>query len=233
MYVKIIEVNTFIMMNNLDWVFLDVGGVLVDETKAEEIRFKNISDVVVKYGQSINRSEFDSLRIIASSKIGNLSENIIKILIPKSETQVAALNDLQKLSFPYYDLISVRPEAKMILDKLCQSYKLGLIANQGTTILKIFENENILRYFSHAGVSKQYSFHKPDIRLFESILTETKADPQYALFVDDNIERSLVPAKSLGFTTVWYQTQNRESLPNEVIDYTITSLNDLEQILLR
>ncbi len=113
---------------------------------------------------------------------------------------------------------------------LSRSYKLGIIANQHHSIINKLEKAGLLNYFTLADVSEDYHFEKPDPRLFTAVFSATGAIPTRSIMIDDNIERGLAPAKKFGMTTVWYKLREY-SKPLSSVDYTITNLIELENIL--
>lgn len=220
---------------NIDWLFFDVGGTLLDNSIYGQWRLKTILEIVRKYRPNITEQDITAVVPKASGMIDNLDKNIITCLLP--EEQKAELAELEmrrrwareKEGVDYYQQ-PIRPEGKPAVKILAKDYKLGLLANQSTKIREKLDAAGLLPYFAHTGVSADYRLIKPDPRLWLEVFKETGAIPNRAAVVDDNIERCLVPAKKFGMTTVWYKLRERDNVPIGAVDYTITSLNDLLEI---
>lgn len=217
---------------NLTWIFFDIGGVLSDESRYTEWRIGNDLAALHLVNPSITREDILEVWNQASGTMGQLDENIIRLLTQGSDVEkvIAAMRKGKQGALSYEEQQSIRPEAKDVLHYLASKYHLGIIANQGPKIREKMAEAGILSYFEHAGVSGDYDLSKPDPRYFQRVLEEVGAQAETSAIVDDNIERSLVPAKKLGFTTVWYQLQER-SVPRRVVDETVRSLGELKRFL--
>ncbi len=217
---------------NIEWIFFDVGGVLTDESKFTEWIQEHATEVIRKYDPSITLEKVKEARPIASAMVGNLNENMLKVFLKgeKLETALEEWKIIRKSGPTHVELQSVHPEALEVVKTLSKKYKLGLIANQHKEIKQKLETAGILQYFTHAEVSENYGVEKPDPRFFEMAMNEVGIEPKDAAIVDDNLERSIVPAKKIGMTTIWLNSEKR-SVTKVSADYIITSLPDLIEIL--
>jgi len=220
-------------MNYIEWIFFDVGGVLADESEFLKIR-QNYDLETIKYFQPETTIEnILGMWSRASEMLGNLDNNVIKLAIkdPSKITEaIKLLNKKRSESLKYYDLLKIRPEAIEIIPQLAKKYKLGIIANQNIQAREKLEDAGLLSYFQNVDMSIDYKLTKPNPDFFKKIFEVTKANPKKSIMIDDNIERSLVPAKKLGMTTIWYKLEDRKQLPSNVIDKTIESLSELSML---
>ena len=186
----------------------------------------------IKHNQSLAIEDIVHARQIASAKTGSIEENVIKCLLRDQTSQQVAQNEFKerKKEIGYDQYSKIRPDALKVAELLSKKYKLGIMANQPIHRTKQLEECGLIRYFHHSDMSDNYGFHKPDLRLFEEVFQETGANPTQSIMIDDNIERGLIPAKSLGMKTIWYKRENR-SEANESIDIIIESLTELLDLL--
>lgn len=111
---------------------------------------------------------------------------------------------------------------------------------RGITLTKVIVTngsaEHARRVLAHLGIAHHFetildirSFNyycKPDPRAYQRILELLRAQPQECILVDDS-PRNLLPAKSLGMTTVLMDGEAQEG-----VDYAVASLADLRQVLM-
>jgi len=84
----------------------------------------------------------------------------------------------QKYTF-FSDALTVIP----ILSKKC---KLGIVSDAWPSILDVYENAGLLKYFSTFIISSVLGTHKPDRIMYEAALKELEITPAEAIFIDDN-----------------------------------------------
>ena len=218
---------------SIDWIFFDVGGVLINDAQYEAQRIKLILEIVRQYNPKINRADVLQVRPQASAMLGGLTINMITLLLPNKVQQASAVEKIKTVGKrpDHGGYTVVRPEAKAVVAKLSQKYRLGLLANQPLVTKEKLEKSGLLQYFTFQGVSEDFHLRKPDPEFFRAIFKATGADPKESAIIDDNIERGLIPAKALGMTTVWFTLEKR-GMPKDTIDFTVLDLNELLKIFL-
>jgi len=214
----------------IEWIFFDIGGVLLDDAEAENRRIDLLHDISIKYSPSLTRDDVIAVIPEASGKIGSLNTNIIELLLKNEADKNNALLDIKSRwkEIGYSEHRFIRPDAKIVLSELSKNYKLGMMANQPQDVKMKLEEAGLLQYFTHSNVSDDYGFHKPDPGLFKAVFKDTKANPKRSAMIDDNAERGLLPAKKFGMYTVWYRTG--EESEKKSVDAIINSLDDLLKI---
>ncbi len=218
---------------SIDWIFFDVGGVIIEESAFNLARRQQILEIARQYNSKLTFEDVFNLHEKSSSMIGNIGENMLSLLVPQDKLEECKqqLLDKKKDLPNYFDVKNIRPEIKLVLPELSKKYKIGIIANQHAQIKDVLEQASILRYFDHNEVSREYGFGKPDSRLYQAVLASTSADPKRSVMIDDNIERGLVQAKAMGMTTVWYRLPEYEDRESDAVDYKISNLNELLGII--
>ena len=200
-------------MDNIKWIFFDIGSTLVDETIAYQNRIrKTIAGSNVTYNEfmdSLVRLEGDFKSVCASFSLKPAPWN--------SDDEV------------------VYPEAEDCLKALSKRYKIGIIANQNPGSRERLERIGLLKYIDLVIASAEEGMAKPDLRIFHIALDRANCKPEEAVMVGDRIDNDIVPANKIGMKTVWIrqgfgglaQPQTAAETP----DYTINSLNELSNII--
>ena len=218
------------MKPEIKWIFFDVGGVLLVDTKTEGLRKKYLLEVLKSWDKKITLAQIEKIIPKASGMIGKQNDNILAQFITNKTALVAASEQMMifwKEKVRYTENSFVNPEAKNVLKVLSKNYKLGILANQPMAAKDKLQKAGIDKYFEHFTVSAEHGLEKPDPKFFKAIFKASGANPKESVMIDDNIERGLLPAKTFGMTTVWYNRRKRNNIPKDKIDYTIKSLNEL------
>ncbi len=214
----------------MKWIFFDIGGVLLDETPLQEWKLKTILRIVRERDDRVAIEDIVRVWPEASRRSGNLAANVIRLLLPDTSMNKKAIKEMEDCKDEMEhasDLQEVRPEARAVLENLSQKFHLGIMANQPQKVKKKFIKAGILPLFFDKTVSGEVKYQKPDIAFFRDILARVGAKAEESILVDDNVERGLMPAKSIGMQTVWYRISERKNPPKGVIDRVITNLLQL------
>ncbi len=202
-------------MQNIKYLFFDLGSTLIDETDCINDRIEQINsftdvsknDIRNRMYQ-LSKNSFTPLKLIAKQYgVSNLVWN----------------NSLEKLY----------PNVSNILDALSENYKLGIIANQSLGTADRLKQWDILKCFDVICSSAEENCAKPDLELFQIALKRADCKPYESVMIGDRIDNDIIPAKRLGMKTVWvkqglskYYHNNSNINPNATID----SINELLNI---
>ena len=200
-------------MNKVKWIFFDIGSTLVDESAVYEDR---ISEITRSY--HININDF-----IAKVKLRAQTNS-------KPIISVAA-DYGAKIPAWRHDLEILYPDAKEVLQKLRQTYKLGIIANQDFGTEKRLINFGIRPYIDLVIASAEEGVEKPDSCIFQLALDRADCKPEEAVMVGDRLDNDIAPANKIGMKTVWikqgYGGLSKPHSEEEQPDHTVDSLNEL------
>lgn len=73
--------------------------------------------------------------------------------------------------------------------------------------------------------------HKPQKSFFEKCLEAVSPiKSEEIALIGDSLTADMQGGKAVGFTTIWFNRQNKES-PNGLCDYTVTKLSEIKRIL--
>ena len=210
-------------MENIKCIFFDVGYTLINENDVWEQR-------------CIEQAEMEDAKILGLSN-RQIYEEIIRASAayqPQYRTVVKKFGFLKPA--PYrHELEKLYDNADLVLQKLSQKYKLGIIANQTDGLVGRLNEFGILKYFSFIISSWDYKIMKPDIKLFQIAVEKSGYNACEAVMVGDRLDNDIFPAKSIGMKTIWIKQgfggmqnpKTDEYLP----DAEIGSLSDLLSLL--
>lgn len=130
------------------------------------------------------------------------------------------------------ELETLYDDAKIVLEKLSQHFRLGIIANQSGNLSDRLRNWNIDKYFSTIISSADYGISKPDERLFFEALQKSGCEACNAVMVGDRLDNDILPANKLGFQTVRIkQGFAKEQIPPSVQHQPTYEVNNLTELL--
>lgn len=200
-------------MNNIKWLFFDLGSTLIDERKCISWRCKYIIE-----NNRLEAQEFMD-KVEECAKTDNFAvktaANFFGAEIPEWPKELEVL---------YRDTNNV-------LENLASKYKLGIIANQSAGTQERIEKWGIAKYFDVVIASAEVGCAKPDLRMFYMALEQANCLPEEAVMIGDRLDNDIVPAKKIGMKTVWvrqcfaqYQSVKNES---EKPDCSVESIGEI------
>jgi HAD superfamily hydrolase (TIGR01549 family) len=206
-------------MENVKWLFFDVGYTLINEDKCHENRIKN---TVSRFQGSKWNITYDSLY-----------EAMIQASREYRQPYAAAL---QSFGIDYYEPYEKELEepyaaAESVLKKLRSYYKIGVIANQTPGTVERLRGFGLLHYIDLVLSSAEEGLEKPDVRFYEKALELAECKSSEAVMIGDRLDNDIYPANQVGMITVWIkQGFGGMQLPLQVSyepDYTVLELVEL------
>ncbi len=200
-------------LDNIKWIFFDIGSTLIDETLAMEHRIREvIEDTEITFEQFVEK----------------------KIFFAKQNKPA----DLEAIKFfgltktPWHkEDERLFPDTIECLEKLYGHYKIGIIANQSLGSKERLETFGILKYIDVVVASAEEGVAKPDKRIFEIALERAGCKPEEAVMVGDRLDNDIVPANEIGMYTIWIKQGNwKDACPRNELeqpDITVESLSEL------
>lgn len=204
-------------MDDIKWLFFDIGSTLVDESLVYEYRFGGIANASGKSTEYIYDKAMEFYR-----------QN------KKGDKEVASMLGVKA---PAWDKKRERlyPDAEEVLINLHEKYKIGVIANQMYGTEERLEAFGIRRFIDVVVASAEEGVEKPDRRIFEIAFERAGCSPEEAVMIGDRIDNDIVPAKKLGMKTVWMKQGFgrfwKISGDEEKPDYEATCLTDLLDLM--
>ena len=173
------------MLQDIKWLFFDVGSTLVDEQAVYAAIFR---DLAQKAGISCEEVYRSALQFYKQNKKGDL----------ETAKQLGVTPCKWPLSYekPY-------PDAAACLQTLHSRYKIGIIANQPRGTEDRLKRYGLLSFIDLVVSSAEEGVSKPDPRIFQIALERSGCPPQHAMMIGDRIDNDILPAKALGMHTAW------------------------------
>lgn len=204
-------------MENIQWIFFDVGSTLVDESKAYAERMKMVA-----------KAANVSYEFVYQTALTFYKEN------KKGDLETMKLFNVEKPGWNKEAEV-LYCETEACLRKLSKKYNIGIIANQDSGTEKRLSGFGILQYISLVIASAEEGVAKPDKRIFEIALDRAGCRPQQAFMVGDRIDNDIVPSKALGMKTIWikqgFGKYWKISAECEQADYEVNNLSEILEIV--
>jgi putative hydrolase of the HAD superfamily len=129
---------------------------------------------------------------------------------------------------------------KEVLPQLAGKYQLGIISDTGftpgTILLKLFEQEKIIQYFSSFSFSDETGVSKPHPKAFLKILNDLNCEAQFAVHIGDIEKTDIVGAKNIGMRAIRFNgdktaTLNMENSKNTLADAETSDWSEIPKII--
>lgn len=205
-------------LNNIKWIFFDMGSTLIDETLAMEHRIREVIE-----GTEIPYEQFIEKKIFFAKQNKPADLETIKFF------------GLKKTPWHKEDE-RLFPDTIECLEKLHKRYRIGIIANQSLGSRERLEKFGILKYIDVVVASAEEGVAKPDKRIFEIALERAGCKPEETVMVGDRLDNDIVPANEIGMITIWIKQGNwKDACPRETLeqpDMTVRNLNELCELIM-
>lgn len=202
-------------MRHVEWVFLDVGNILLDEDPLTYFVFRAHVDAIRS-----RRPELGFGRLLAEREACALAGSAWPVhdvarryLDPESHS--ALWNRLDReVRRRFADLSPPVDGARELVEGLASRYRLGLIANQGPECVEQLGRLGFLNQIELRIFSEEVNLFKPDERLFQLAVEQTEAEPGQCLMVGDRLDNDIAPAQRVGMATAWIRWPCRAAKGN-------------------
>jgi HAD superfamily hydrolase (TIGR01549 family) len=213
-------------------IFLDAGGVILDETEFEQISSKIITNIIKNYNVNYSIENYWN----------NIDEAVYRF-VPKVYDfilykNINNLNDFNKLKLQYKNELKQSNIKFKLMDGIddflkisSKQYKIGILGQYGKDFRQYLEEIKLNKYFTFTEVQDDYKITKPDPRYFEALLKKCKCKPEESIMVGDRIDKDIIPAKMVGMKTIRIKTgihKNQEPrIPEEIPDLTVNKIKEI------
>ncbi|MFH2036592.1 MAG: HAD family hydrolase [Candidatus Zixiibacteriota bacterium] len=222
-------------MKNITTILFDIGWPIIDETILEvEIYKYLIGQVQLATGREFSMAEIRNFEQMA---VASYAPSAISCILWEMTQPDQELFHAVRDRFSEFDINAhcrLQPGIRQLLKKLSSHFKLGIAANQRSSVKDYLEQNDILKYFQSTGVSEDLNFSKPDPRLFAAVLEQLDSSPSESLMVGDRQDNDIAPAKLLGMTAVLLRVGPHKNqlfrYPYEAPDYEIDKIEDMAGI---
>ena len=186
------------MAGRLDWVFLDVGGpVYSDEPYRLAVR-----EALRELGAGFTDGEYDAeYEACRRAQRGSFRRRLAARFLGGD----ADVDEVTRRAARHwrYGPEALYPDVRPCLDALGARYRLGLIANQQSTVREALERDGLAGCFEVWAVSEDLGVEKPDPEIFRRALELAGASPGRSLMAGDRLDYDVEPAAAAGMRTIW------------------------------
>jgi HAD superfamily hydrolase (TIGR01549 family) len=216
-------------------VFLDAGGVILDESEHEDARaelaVEVLSPVVPRYSIKQYFSDIDeAVSLLIPSAYQYVFWKYLKDDRSRFEHLFGSFKDKWKQRKPALKLNSGLEKEIRAISK---NFKIGIAGQYGKDVLELLKKHSILDCFTQ----DDFSITKPDPRYYEQILRKCGVVPEECIMVGDRIDKDIIPARQLGMKTILVRTglykNQQPRIPFEIPDADLDSIKDLADAVLK
>lgn len=201
--------------NNISTLIFDLGGVIVDLDLAKciqnfkELGLENIEQYLSNFGQK------DFFMRFEKGQIG----------IPAFRNEIRKLAGIEltdaQIDKAWCSFLTQIPVEKLhLLSELKKKYRLLLLSNTNplhieTAVAAEFSKtgKTMQDFFDKCYLSYEMGMVKPDVEIFEALLTDAQLKAEECLFLDDG-KKNIDTAAALGIQTYWVK-------PNENLNFLL------------
>lgn len=187
------------MPGTLDFVFLDIGGVIYDDRVYAEAWRRALREA----GAAFTDEEFDDEYAACRTAQNRSFRARLAGRFLGAEADVAVLESVAS-RYWNYPPDALHGDVRACLDELAAAgFRLGIIANQPSQVRSAMQRDGLVDYFQVWGVSDDLGLQKPDPGLFVHAVRTAGVDPGRAVMVGDRLDYDVRPAARAGMRTVW------------------------------
>ena len=182
----------------IEMVFLDIGGVLYDDTVYARAWHRALRDAGARFTDAEFDEEYGRAR---REQSGSFRRRLIARFLPEGD-----LRGLETLAarFWHYPPDALYDDAVPCLEKLKEGgYRLGVIANQPGEVRSAMRRDGLEPFFEVWSVSDELGVGKPDPALFELSVEAAGVVPGASVMVGDRLDYDMRPAARVGMHTIW------------------------------
>ncbi len=189
---------------NLTTVFLDAGGVILDESEHEValagVAVEALSRVVDGYSP-------DAWWRDVAEAAGAYAPRIYQYVFYKY-----LRHDPGSFDRVYESFLSAwrsrRPPLRLMqglageVENMSRDFDVGILGQYGREVVDLLEEHSLLRFFKYTYTQDDFDITKPDPRYFEQVTRACGVHPGECIMVGDRLDKDIVPARQVGMKTI-------------------------------
>ena len=179
-------------------VFFDIGGVMYDDTVYARSWMKALRESGAVFSDEAFEREYRAAR---ADQSGSFRRRLTRTFLG-DDAPLAAV-EARAAKYWAYPPTAIYPDVIPCLEALVDRYRLGIIANQPSSVRAAMDRDGLSPYFEVWGVSDDLGLQKPDPKLFSQVLYTAGVAPTRAVMLGDRLGYDVRPAKAAGMRTVW------------------------------
>lgn len=123
--------------------------------------------------------------------------------------------------------LCLRRNRSVLAELRARSYRLGIVANFPGNLADVCREFDLTACLDVLVDSTVEGVAKPDPRIFQRALDRLGLPASACWFVGDSLEKDILPARRLGFRTVWIVPAEKEPVEHPAADVVIHRLPDV------
>jgi FMN phosphatase YigB (HAD superfamily) len=200
--------HPFRNMKKIKFIYFDLGGVIVDHISG-----------LIKTAEKFN---LDKVEVISLFKkhANDLDRGLLSLgeLEEIFDKKFDISNKLdKKLGEFIVDNFKIIQETHDLIYEIANDISIGILSNVSEDIFNYVEKNKLIPSVAYDSliVSAKLKVIKPEKKIFDIALSKSKYSLEEVLFIDDKLE-NIDAAKSLGWKTVLFETNNPQKSVNEI-----------------
>jgi putative hydrolase of the HAD superfamily len=182
----------------IEMVFFDIGGVMYDDTVYARSWVQALREMGAEFTDEEFEAEYAAARAAQSESFRRrLTRRFL------GEDQDLAPVEARAAKYWSYPATALYPDTVACLEALEGRYRLGIIANQPTSVRAAMDRDGLSRFFEVWGVSDDLGLQKPDPKLFSHVLSTAGIPPDRTVMLGDRLDYDVRPAKLAGMHAIW------------------------------
>jgi putative hydrolase of the HAD superfamily len=182
----------------LEMVFFDIGGVMYDDS----IYARSWRKALRESGAEFTDEEFaDEYAAARAAQSESFRLRLTRRFLGSAEHLGAV--EARAARHWAYPPTALYPDVVPCLEALEGHFRLGVIANQPTSVRDAMDRDGLTRFFEVWGVSDDLGLQKPDPRLFSHVLYTAGVPPTRTVMLGDRLDYDVRPARTSGMRTIW------------------------------
>ncbi|MFW6041270.1 MAG: HAD family hydrolase [Thermoplasmatota archaeon] len=231
-------------IENLEAIFFDIDNTLYDQHKAYKKGLSLVVDEFDKLFENKDKEEvveaffkgdielmkeFRDGASLESSRLTRMKKMLELLGIDKNYAE--DVNDFFLDKYPKID--TPIDKAIHVIERLRESYKLGVISNGSKSIqLQKLESMGLKNHFKIIVLSEEIGIRKPEKKIFENAASQFDLSSNRCMYVGNLYETDVVGANNAGMLSCWLNQHGRELPPNGIEpDFRIRELVELLEVL--
>lgn len=178
--------------------FFDIGGVMYDDSVYARSWLKALRES----GADFTDAEFEAEYAAARAAQSESFRRRLTRRFMGTDDDLAAV-EARAARYWAYPPTALYADVVPCLEALEGSVRLGVIANQPSSVRQAMERDGLTRFFEVWGVSDDLGLQKPDPKLFSHVLYTAGVSPARTAMIGDRLDYDVRPAKTAGMRTVW------------------------------
>ncbi len=227
-------------MNNTGWtVFLDAGGILIDETEIEAVSARTLIEVIREHNPVYSMELYTSdVRVAILVHCPDIPKYVIWQNCNKSIDLYRELLEKYLVRFQAErPKLSLHSRMKPVIEELGRDFSLAVASQYGAEIIGAIRDGGLIDLFAYTFCQDDFVTTKPDTRFYAELLKKCNAEPSKSIMVGDRIDKDIAAPKLLGMHTILVRTGlhriQQPRTPDDIPDIELRSIEEIGKAVRR